>query len=402
MKKPDLSFHKTIYMFSGTLKGLFFILVVICILVIIIYIQSLINDLRAQTREWIELRVQEIQQLASDEQAGDNLTWGLENIIQKTKLPLIVTDQRGNPAAWSNIGVARDDWSPEAINEVQRLLKKMQNNNRRFPITYKGQVVNYLYYGDSKLTTQLRYLPFITIFGLGLLIFAAFMGFSSIKHSEQRYVWVGMAKETAHQLGTPLSSLMGWLEIIKLHPDDPSRIKQMAEDMTIDVNRLEQVAARFSKIGSKAELAIQEIHPVLQEVIAYFQKRLPQKSKDIQLIADLKPVKRVALNRDLFEWAVENLIKNALDAVKRRNGKVIIRTGMLEDENKIYIDIEDTGVGIHVQNRRNVFKPGYSTKKRGWGLGLNVTKRIVEDLHKGRVFIKETHMDKGTTMRIVL
>ncbi len=402
MKKPRLSFHKTIYMFSGTLKGLFFILVVICILIIILYIQSLVSNLRAQTREWIELRVQEIQQLASDEHAGDNLTWGLENIIQKTELPLIVTDQQGNPAAWSNINVARDDWSDEALQEVRRLLKKMQKHNRRFPITYKGQVVNYLYYGDSKLTTQLRYLPYITIFGLGLLIFAAFMGFSSIKHSEQRYLWVGMAKETAHQLGTPLSSLMGWLEIIKLHPDDSERIEKIAEDMTIDVKRLERVAARFSKIGSRADLTLQEIQPVLKDVIAYFQKRLPQMSKDIELLADFKPVKQVALNRDLFEWAVENLIKNALDAVKRKNGMVIIRTGMMVDENKIFIDIEDNGIGINVQNRRNVFKPGYSTKKRGWGLGLNVTKRIIEDLHRGRLFIKDSHIDKGTTMRIIL
>jgi signal transduction histidine kinase len=238
--------------------------------------------------------------------------------------------------------------------------------------------------------------------GLGLLVLTAFLGFNSIKQSEQRFIWVGMAKETAHQLGTPISSLLGWLEIMKSNHSDRTKIEPLIEDFESDIRRLEKVAARFSQIGSMASLKTQDIHVILKDTIAYFERRLPQSGKEIKIVESFGRIPPIPLNRDLFEWAIENLIKNAIDAVKHKPGIIEIKTGSLPDNGKTFIDIMDNGIGINGKRRRDVFKAGYSTKKRGWGLGLNFTKRIVEDYHGGKLYIKDSHPSRGTTMRIVI
>jgi signal transduction histidine kinase len=176
----------------------------------------------------------------------------------------------------------------------------------------------------------------------------------------------------------------------------------MSDDMENDVKRLEKIAKRFSQIGSQPDLKMQDIHPLLLDLIHYFQRRLPQTAKGITIQHTFGDIPPVAVNRDLLEWAIENLIKNALDAIKGKTGLITISTGYLSETQKLFIDIADNGVGINVKKRRDIFKAGYSTKKRGWGLGLNFTKRIIEDYHNGRLFIKETHPGKGTTMRIFL
>lgn len=281
-------------------------------------------------------------------------------------------------------------------------MNRMAQENEPVAITYEETIISYLYYGDSKLITQLLYLPYITLSALGLVILGAFLGFSSIKSSEQSYIWVGMAKETAHQLGTPTSSLMGWIEMIKLYSSQPAKIRDMAENMETDVKRLEKVAARFSQIGSKTDLKVQDLDPILDDLVLYFRRRLPQMSKETQIIKNLSSLPPLPINRDLLEWAIENLIKNAVDAVQGKKGVITIASGALAEKDKYYIDIIDNGVGMPPKMRRDIFKAGYSTKKRGWGLGLNFAKRIVEEYHHGRIYIKESHPGKGTTMRIEL
>jgi signal transduction histidine kinase len=235
-----------------------------------------------------------------------------------------------------------------------------------------------------------------------LLVLLAFLGFSSIKQSEQRFIWVGMAKETAHQLGTPISSLMGWLEMLKLGELPPDQMQMLTSDMQTDVNRLQKVAARFSQIGSEAELTPQDLNELFVDIIAYFKRRIPQGGKEVTIVANLGEIPPVALNRDLFEWAIENLIKNSVDAVQKKRGVIEIITGMLPEKDRIYIDIRDNGAGVNTKHKNDIFKPGYSTKKRGWGLGLNLARRIVEENHGGRLLLKETRPGEGTTMRILL
>ncbi|MBN1542352.1 HAMP domain-containing histidine kinase [candidate division KSB1 bacterium] len=397
-----ISVRKTLYLLSGTLKSLFFAAMVIIVIGFLLYTQNLVNDLRMESRDIVELHAQTIQKIASDVEADEGLGWFFENIIQKTNFPLILADTQGNPTSWIGLKVPENDYTPETLGQVRKLMNRMARENDPVAITYQETVISYLYYGDSRLITRLIYLPYITVSALGLLIIGAFLGFSSIKSSEQSYIWVGMAKETAHQLGTPTSSLMGWIEMIKLHADQPSKVLTMAQDMESDVKRLEKVTARFSQIGSRTDLKKQELDPILVDLVRYFQRRLPQMGKETQIQLQLHPLPLLPINRDLLEWAIENLIKNALDAVKGLKGLIVIQTGPLPEKGKYYIDITDNGVGMPVKMRRDIFKAGFSTKKRGWGLGLNFTKRIIEEYHNGKVSIKESHPGKGTTMRIVL
>jgi len=397
-----MSFRKTLYMFSGTLRYLFVVVVILCIAGINFYVQGLVKDLRKQSRDIAEFYALTYQRLAVAADQPEVLDWLFVNIISRATFPLVLTDREGNPNSWQGLAVPDTARSPEALKQVRKVLAKMRQENEPIPITYKDIVLSYLYFGDSVLITRLQYLPWVTLSGIGLLVLAAFLGFGSIKSSEQRFIWVGMAKETAHQLGTPISSLLGWLELLKLPHLGAAQREQTLTDMETDIKRLEKIAARFSHIGSEALLDPQEVQPVLHDVCEYLRKRLPKTGNQIQLIEQYGACKPVPLNRELFEWAVENLIKNAIDAVKGKKGVIEIITMPLNGKNRVAIDIRDNGVGITTKRRNDVFKAGYSTKKRGWGLGLNFARRIVEEYHHGRLFIKESHIGKGTTMRMIL
>ena len=231
-----------------------------------------------------------------------------------------------------------------------------------------------------------------------MFILIGYVGFSQIKKSEQRYIWVGMAKETAHQLGTPLSSLHGWIELLKEYP---KKLPKALKEMDADAQRLSKIALRFSQIGSFPTLEEVEIVEILHNTAIYFQKRLPQLNRKIIINEKyaLSPV--VKLNGQLFEWVIENLVKNAIDSIEKESGVITI-TLEKEDDQYIAIDVSDTGKGINSRNKNHIFKPGFSTKTRGWGLGLSLAKRIIEDYHGGKLFIKETRTGKGSTFRILL
>ena len=399
--KP-IKIRRTLYMSSGRVKGVFFVLIISSVLALIIYTQQLVAELRKDARDIVHFYAQTVQRIASDPLAPEALGWFFENVTQRTNFPLILADTEGNPTTWKGINIAENDTTKAARDKVLDIMHKMGRENEPVAITHENYILSYLYYGDSNLITKLVYLPYFTLSALGLLVLTAFLGFSSIKKSEQRFIWVGMAKETAHQLGTPISSLMGWLEVLKSGPDRTEDIQSIANDIETDIKRLEKVAARFSQIGSAADLKDQDIHPILDEVITYFKRRLPHTGKELKIVADFANIPPVALNRDLFEWAVENLIKNSIDAVKQKSGFIRIETGKIPENGHTYIDVSDNGTGIKATKRNDIFKAGYSTKKRGWGLGLNLTKRIIEEYHGGKLFIKETHAGKGTTMRIIL
>ncbi len=396
-----------IYRFSDKFNMLLFTVAIVLILVLLYYSQTIVHSLRAQSRTILEFYAQ-IHSRAAAENDSTNINFLFENVIQKTNFPIINTDEEKNPLYWENISVDPNDKSPEAIAKVKKMVNNLEKEIDPVPIIYRdeqtGQILlkQYLYYGDSNLITRLIWLPYIEIGVFGLFLLVAFLGFRSIKSSEEQSIWVGMAKETAHQLGTPLSSLMGWLELMKT-TKSPQKYRQVLFDIDNDIKRLNKVANRFSQIGSQADLKMQDIVPIIKDTIQYFQRRLPQMGKQIRIVEEFEQVPPVRVNRDLFEWVIENLLKNSLDAIEKENGVIQISIGQLADKSgDIFIDIKDNGKGISPQNRRLVFRPGFSTKKRGWGLGLNLARRIIVEYHGGKLLIKETKLGEGTTMRIIL
>jgi len=398
--------RKIIYRLSDHFTLILFTLAIIIILGLLLYSQSIVHDLRVQSRKIVEFYAN-IHSRSATESDTTLTNFLFEQVIKQINFPIIYTDAKKNPTYWRNITIKTDDKSPKTLAKVRKMVHNLEKESDPVPLTYKYEdgretVLGYLFYGDSNLITRLVWLPFVEIGVMGLFIFVAFLGFWNIKKSEEQFIWVGLTKETAHQLGTPLSSLMGWLELLK-NGEHYEQMEKVLPEIDNDLQRLSKVAARFSQIGSRSGLKKQDAIIILKNAIKYFQRRLPQMGKEVKIIEQFQEVPEVNINRDLFEWVIENLIKNSLDAIKKKKGTIEISTGIVEGKSsRIFIDIKDNGKGISPTNRRRVFKPGYSTKKRGWGLGLNLAKRIVEEFHNGKLFIKDTKADEGTTMRFVL
>jgi len=385
-------------MFGG-FKGILFILAVAVGFILHLYTQHIVGQLREEARSLVQFYAQMIARVAETESSAD-LSFLFDEIIQRTNFPLIQTDSDNNPVGWKEIGVDPGDYSPEARARVQKILEQMQREGEPVRINYSESQFGYLYYGDSKLIWQLQWVPYVQVGIIGFFILLGLLGSAQIRQSEQRHIWVGMAKETAHQLGTPISSLLGWLEILKSGP--VKNRKQMIAEMEKDLARLGMVTNRFSQIGSKPDLQMMDPLPVLNSVIEYIQRRAPQSGKRVEIQSDLKPLPKTRLNPGLFQWAIENVMKNALDAMDKTQGEILLRAGQESDRRRIWIEIEDNGKGLDKSQSRKVFKPGYSTKKRGWGLGLSLARRIIKEYHDGRLFVKYTQPGRGLIMRIEL
>ncbi|MEM1041465.1 MAG: HAMP domain-containing sensor histidine kinase [Bacteroidota bacterium] len=264
-----------------------------------------------------------------------------------------------------------------------------------------GLDVQLIHYGESDTVRTLRWFPFVQFLFVGLFILVGYLGFSYVRRSEQSSLWVGMAKEAAHQLGTPISSIMGWTELLRAGNGVPNA--QVADELDKDVGRLHRVADRFQKIGSVPALEAQPLAPVTESIADYVRRRLPSAGRRVELEVDVPPGLWVSANRELFEWVVENLLKNALDALEGEAGTITVRGYRTPGRaGTVTLDVRDTGKGIERSAARHVFRPGFSTKQRGWGLGLSLAKRIVEDYHGGTLTLAETRPGQGTTFRIVL
>jgi signal transduction histidine kinase len=238
--------------------------------------------------------------------------------------------------------------------------------------------------------------PWIEIAAAALFIVVGYTGFRNIQRSEERMVWVGLAKETAHQLGTPLTSMLGWLELLRAEGSQSRAL----EEMTRDIRRLEKVTARFSQIGSTETLSSHPITETIRETADYFRSRLPQSGRPIEITEEIDSNPLAPINTELFSWVLENLLKNSLDALGDTGGQITIACSARG--NRIIVDVTDNGRGIEPRNRRHIFRPGFSTKTRGWGLGLSLARRIIEEYHGGRLYLKDSVPGQGTTMRIIL
>ncbi len=318
------------------------------------------------------------------------------------QVPVVITDPETSEI---------HSWSIAGFDSLRTLAdsSKVLEIAKSFDTTYEPLVIEFdagstgsisqvAHYGESDLVKWLRYLPFIQFFFVSLFILVGYLGFSYVRRNEQSNLWVGMAKEAAHQLGTPISSLMGWSEILRM--DESASVHKIAEELDKDVARLQRVANRFSKIGSEPLLERVALAPAINQVVEYIQRRLPQMSEHVRLVSEVPEDIYAFLNVELFEWVLENLVKNAIDASGDKPG--IIRVEAKQIGRKISIQVIDQGKGISKRNAKHIFRPGFSTKKRGWGLGLSLAKRIVEDYHGGELVLAESRAGRGTTFRIEL
>lgn len=386
---------------AGNFKILLLVLASVFVIGLLLYSQRLTDQLLAREREIVGLYARSLEYVANNDPGAGDLTFAFE-VIRAIDFPIVLTDARHRQQYWKNVSV-----DTAAMSQAEEdafftdLVAEMDAQNRPIRVAINDTlVVNYVHYGESDMIRQLRWLPVSELAIATVFILIAYVGFSYIKRSEQSNIWVGMARETAHQLGTPLSSLMGWMERLRGDSYGTARIAETVTEMEHDIARLNKVAARFSKIGSTPSLREENLTKLIEEVIGYIAKRIPRTGKKIDIAITTPGLFTARINRELFEWVIENLMKNALDAMEGNDGSItfaIARTG-----DRVTIDVTDTGKGIDPKFHKEIFRPGYSTKKRGWGLGLTLAKRIVEDYHRGRLYVKHSVPGEGTTFRIRL
>ena len=354
---------------------------------------SLVKELSQEERKKIELWAQAIKELSLVTNLSDT-TQSFDIIIEilhnNTTVPVILADGDDNIISHANI-------SPRRIKKaggIEKVLSRMQRTLDPIKVDLLDGVKNYVYYEDSTTLVRLTYYPYIQLIVIMFFILVSYYAFNYSRRAEQNSVWVGMAKETAHQLGTPTSSLLAWLEILKESNLKPS----LVENFEKDVARLEKIVDRFSKIGSSPVLSETNLTQIISGTIDYLRNRLSNKI-EIEKKYDGGESILLPLNETLFEWVIENLIKNAVDAV---NGTGKVSVSISDSTQVVFVDISDNGKGIQRSYFKSVFQPGFTTKTRGWGLGLSLSKRIIEENHGGKLFINHSELDKGTTFRIVL
>ncbi|MCX6137350.1 MAG: HAMP domain-containing sensor histidine kinase [Ignavibacteriales bacterium] len=387
---------------SGKIKIALLVTAFCIVTPILFYTHNLVNELQHKEREVARLYARSMEYLANSPYSGVDYSFVFNEMILAIDFPVIETDAHDTEIrAFRNVDID-STLAPQNRDVIlRRMVHEMDASNRPIIVTYQDtMVLSRVHYGESPLITRLRWLPYVEIIVGSLFVLVGYIGFSYIKRNEQSNIWVGMARETAHQLGTPLSSLMGWIEMLRLQSDGAPKVAETVGEMEHDLKRLSKIAERFSKIGSKPDLRNENLTAVIEGVISYFQKRLPQMGKRVTITVDPSVSTTVTINRELFEWVLENLVKNALDAMEDGNGKISFRVE--RSGNSVFIDVTDTGKGIETKYRKDIFRPGFTTKKRGWGLGLSLSKRIVESYHRGKLFVKESTPGHGTTFRIKL
>lgn len=382
-----------IYKRKSGWKVVLFILAGLIIGVTLFYTNNLASRLKAEELRKVN-QIAEVYRFLSTSENIEDYGFFLDLIQANRTVPIISTDEAGNILAWLNLDtvkIAHDS------TYLQKELKTMKDFSDPIVFQITENSSQYIYYKHSRLYAQLRLYPLIQLAIIAAFLLLAYVFFNTSRKAEQNRVWVGMAKETAHQLGTPISSLVAWVDYLKEHPASAEQQSQAIAEMEKDVHRLELIADRFSKVGSAPDLMRKNVNLELQDTIVYISRRASKKVHfDFQAVHD--PVYAM-INPTLFNWVIENLLKNALDAME---GAGAIEVSSSLHRQFIFIDVKDSGKGIPKNKQQMVFEPGYSTKKRGWGLGLTLAKRIVVNYHGGKIFVKQSAPGKGTTFRIEL
>lgn len=351
---------------------------------------SLVKSLAVEERKKMELWAEATREIADIDSEVTDFTFYLKVIQYNETVPVIVVDKDDNILDHRNLNPARTGNSEY----LKRQLELMKNKNEPIESELTEDEVQFIYYNDSRILLWLAYYPYIQLLIIVVFLLIAYYAFNISRKAEQNQVWLGMSKETAHQLGTPTSSLMAWLELMKEKDNDPVMLGELEKDIA----RLEKITARFSKIGSKPELTNVNIIDVIENALEYIRARSP-KTITFETNYNISETKMTPLNIALFDWVIENICKNSLDAMEGE-GKVTVTLN--EKERNIYLDISDSGKGVPAGRFKTIFKPGYTTRRNGWGLGLSLSKRIIEEYHGGRIFVSQSAINRGTTIRIIL
>ena len=352
------------------------------------FTNGLVKDLKDEERTKVKIWAKATEQTTDIENLNEDISFIFEVINHNNTIPVILTDAQGKILYHKN-------FSPKKVKKAGYLegqLLLMIQNIEPIIFEYADGKENRIYYKDSNILTRLRIFPYIILTVVALFVLIGYLAFSASRKSEQNKVWAGMARETAHQIGTPLSSLMGWVALLQ----DKEGVDDIALEMNKDILRLQTIAERFSKIGSQPELTKLDITKTLKHSFNYMKDR---SSSKVLYKIDMSTQIFAFINPQLFGWVIENIIRNAIDALAQKGS---INLSVKAQNKKIYIDITDSGKGLKSSQLKKVFVPGYTTKKRGWGLGLSLVKRIVEDYHKGQVFVLKSELTKGTTFRVIL
>ena len=380
------------YQNKKLVKWLIFLISLLLGLGSIGYTHRLVEELREREDRQIRVLSAALDYAAT---TSENLTFINQEIIQQNySFPIIMADGQGNPIDFRNIAFKNSRSQADSMQLLKEELLEMQED---YPPIVLQEADIRIYYRNSELLTNLKYYPYIQLAVILLFGLLVYVVFNQSKLSEQNRVWAGLTKETAHQLGTPIASLMAWMDYLKNSPvwDENQEIIQ---EMDKDVSKLRVVTERFSSIGSSPVIQSENVYEIIEEGVSYLRPRISTKV-EWEIQADSKDLVAL-LNKPLFDWVIENVCKNAVDAMK---GKGVLRIVLFQESDKfVGIDISDTGVGIEKMKFKKVFTPGFSSRKRGWGLGLTLSKRIVEGYHGGKIFVKQSELGKGTTFRILL
>ena len=385
-----------VYKQLKNIKTALFFIAMAMIISLFFYNQSIINSLRNDSRKTMNLYAELIVK-GITESNDVELDFVFSEIIQKVTFPIIQSDTLGNPVIWKNL----NDENTLSKKDLKKIILSMNNQNNPIPLEIKINnekkfKIGYLHYGDSLIVKRLQILPYIQLIAVSFFILFGFIGFEIIRKAEKQNIWFGMARETAHQLGTPVSSLMGWIERLNDHPKD---VNKLISDMKADVNRLNEISRRFSKIGSKPKFELISLNKLLIDLIHYFKRRLPEDEIKIKLEIQSNEIE-IFTSLVLLKWSIENLIKNAIDSIVNKKGLILIQ--VKKDLKNVVILIKDNGNGIPKKDWNNIFRPGFSSKKQGWGIGLSMVKRIVEDFLLGTVKVESSSKKNGTSMKVIL
>ena len=387
---------KNNYRYVGNIKGFIFLVGVFLVIGLFSYTGFLSRELREDNREVVKLYAEIIAGAVNDD-SNSNIDFIFENIIKKVKFPIIQSDMEKNPQLWTNLPKEVDTYE-----ERISFIKSMDVINEPIPLVYFDQesepiTFGFLHYGDSSLIQKIKIWTYVEIISIGLFICIGFVGFSYIRHSEKQNIWIGLSRETAHQLGTPVSALLGWLDYLKHEKTD---LEKILPEIESDIDRLQQVNRRFSKMGSKPEVEYFNLSKRISSTLEYLEKRMPSLGGKVILVNKIDPDVKIKANGTLISWAVENLIRNGIDAINKENGK--IEVALKQDIHYVKIHITDNGCGIPKKDWKNIFRPGFTTKNSGWGLGLSLCERIINDVHGGKVSVLASSIFEGTTFEIAI
>lgn len=374
------------------------------VIAVIILSQLLIDNIIKKEKNIIRTFAKIYENIEYPDENVENYLLLLKEISSTVTFPVIMTNADNEPSYPFESYTLNVEIDTSLTVEQQRkyldgLIRNMQEQYEPVVTMHEGKVLQKFYYTHSTIVESLRYFPLFAFISIALIIFIGYISFSNIRRNEESKVWIGMSKEAAHQLGTPLSSMMAWIEILRYNIDNPKSISDTLSEMDKDIIRLNTIANRFAKIGSEPNMEVQDVSYVVESACNYFDKRLPHLGRKVTIVRDFDKARVYAnINTDLFTWVLENLIKNAAEAIEGKKG--VITISMVKEAKRVQITVKDNGKGMTNRVKKQIFNPGFTTKKRGWGLGLSLCKRIIEQYHKGKIYVKETAPGAGTTFLV--